>query len=75
MELPEESLRPRRVIGLLEVEENTQYKLTVSEGCRDIIFQTEKRVSRGTKPPKTELKGREGAEGFQDPNKAVGDEM
>ena len=64
---------PGRVIGFLKIEENTQDKLTVSESCRDIMFQTEKRVSGGTKPPKTELKGRELTEGFEDPNEAVGD--
>ena len=72
MELPEDSLTPSRVIGLLEVEENIQDKLTVSESCRDIMFQTEKRVSRGTKLLRTELKERVGAE---DPNEAVRDDL
>ena len=65
MELPEDSLAPGRVIGLLEIEENTQHKLTFSEGCRDLVLQKEKRVSRGKKPMKAELKGRKSTEGFE----------
>ena len=38
------------------------------------MFQTEKRV-RGTKPPKTELEGRQGTEEFDNPNEAVGDDL
>ena len=61
------------LIGYLEVEENTQDKLMVPERCRDIMFQMEKRVSRGTKRLKTKLK-REGTEGFEDLNEAVVEE-
>ena len=43
------------------------------ESCKNIMFQTEKRVSRGTKFLKTELKGRTGPKGFEDTHEAVGD--
>ena len=43
MELPEDTLSPGRVTDFLEIEENTQDKLTIPESCRD-MFQTEKRV-------------------------------
>ena len=74
MELPEDSLTPGRVTGLLEIKENIQDKLTFSEGCREIMLQTEKRVSRGTKPAKAELKGGKSTEGFEDPDEAVSDD-
>ena len=59
---------------LLEIKENTQDKLTFSEGCRDIMLQTEKRVSCGTKPTKAELKGRKSTEGFENHDEAVSDD-
>ena len=73
MRLTEDSLTPGHVIGLLEVKENTQDKLTFSENCRD-MFQTEMRMSRGTKPAKAELKERKDTKGFEDPNEVVGDD-
>ena len=52
----------------------TSQQLMHSEGCKDIMFQTENRVSRGTKPTKTKLKGRESTEGFEDPDETVSDD-
>ena len=74
VELPEDSLTPCRVIGFLEIKEDTQNKLTFAKGCRDIVFQAKKRVSRGAKPTKAELKGRKSIEGFEDPDEAVSDD-